>query len=169
MGDYRRGFRSHRDTEQPSTSSSSAASLDHAESCPLSPARVVFEAMYSNGPALLLSEENSPSIYEHPGTGADVGPSRSAKRPADQVPSSRKKNQRGQDSFEDSVQSVLHSCSATLNAISHKADTPVIKNDCTAGAQWIESKLALLSQKLRCEVMHKINQLLYEAEMKMLE
>ncbi|XP_040354483.2 uncharacterized protein LOC120850223 isoform X4 [Ixodes scapularis] len=120
MGDYRRGFRSHR-------------------------------------------------IYEHPGTGADVGPSRSAKRPADQVPSSRKKNQRGQDSFEDSVQSVLHSCSATLNAISHKADTPVIKNDCTAGAQWIESKLALLSQKLRCEVMHKINQLLYEAEMKMLE
>lgn len=45
-----------------------------------------------------------------------------------------------------------------------KTDEPE-PDDCTAMGQWVESKLRMLPQKARCEVTHKIQAILHEAEM----
>ncbi|CAN7942083.1 unnamed protein product [Ixodes hexagonus] len=80
---------------------------------------------------------------------------------------SRTKKQKSDDSFDQAIRDVLGTCSATLDGIQKKnrQEQAPPGDDCQQGGNWIAAKLRSFPPKKRCEVMFKINTLLYEAEM----
>ncbi|CAN8027513.1 unnamed protein product [Ixodes persulcatus] len=100
-----------------------------------------------------------------PGTSA--APPRPAKKAAHGAPSSRRKRQRCEDTFDQAIRDVLGTCSSTINNIQKKNEQEQVPpgDDCVEAANWIVAKLRVLTPQKRCEVVYEINTLLYNAEM----
>lgn len=79
----------------------------------------------------------------------------------------RKRKQKGDDGFDQAVQNVLGTCTATLDSIQKKNAQEQMPpaDDCQIAANWIATKLRALSPQKRCQVMFQINTVLFEAEM----